>query len=80
MSHRPTHFPSTLADCHELILQLHAELAQFDRQASHLRDRIAARQKRSVAITEASGTNRTSAPSVSFHAILPSKSDRPNVS
>jgi hypothetical protein len=80
MSRKPTHFPSTLADCHKLILQLHAELAQFDRQASHLRDRIAARQERSVAITKGSGTNGTSDPSVFFHAIFPSELARPNVS
>ena len=79
MSRRPTHFPSTLADCHQLILELHAELAQFERHASHLRDRIAARHKRSVASTEASGTDRTD-PSVSFHAIFPNESDRHNVS
>ena len=30
MSRRPTHFPSTLADCHKLILELHAELATVE--------------------------------------------------
>jgi hypothetical protein len=79
MSRRPTYFPSTLADCHKLILELHAERVQLERHASHLRDQIAARRKRSVASTEVSGTDHTD-PSVSFHAVFPNESDRHNVS
>jgi hypothetical protein len=78
MSRRPTHFPSTLADCHKLILELHAEVAQFERHASHLRDRIARRQKRSVAITETLGTDRTTHRFPS--TIFPNESDRYNAS
>ena len=78
MSRRPTHFPSTLADCHRLILQLHAERAQRERHASRLRDEIAARGKRSIASTEVSGTDRTDQ-SVSCHT-FPNESDRHNVS
>jgi hypothetical protein len=79
MSRRPTHFPSTLADCHKLILELHVERVQLERHASHLRDQIGARRKRSVASTEVSGRDRTD-PSVSFHAVFPNESDRHNVS
>ena len=78
MSRRPTHFPSTLADCHKLILELHAERAQLERHGSRLRDEIAARRKRSVASTEVSGTDRTDQ-SVSCHT-FPNESDRHNVS
>jgi hypothetical protein len=66
MSRRPTHFPSTLADCHKLILELHAERAQLERHASHLRNQIAARRERSVARAEVSGTDHTDQ-SVSSH-------------
>jgi len=79
MSRRPTHFPSTLADCHKLILEFHVERAQLERHASRLRDEIAARRKRSVASTEVSGTDRTDQ-SVSCHTVFPNVSDRHNVS
>ena len=78
MSRRPTHFPSTLADCHKLILELHAERAQLERRASRLRDKIAARRRRSVASTQVSGTDRID-PSVCLHAVFPHESDRHNV-
>ena len=78
MSRRPTHLPSTLADCHKLILQLHAEWAHLERHGSRLGDEIAARHKRSVASTEVSGTDRTDQ-SVSCHT-FPNESDRHNVS
>ena len=79
MSHRPTHFPTTLADCHKLILDLHAQLAQRERHGSRLRDEIAARRKRSIASTEVSGTDRTGQ-SVFFHSVFSNVSDRHNVS
>jgi hypothetical protein len=74
MSRRPTHFPSTLADCHKLILELHAERAQLERRASRLRDKIAARRRRSVARAEVSGTDRTDQ-SVSSHTVFPNEFD-----
>ena len=79
MSRRPPHFPSALADCHKLILELHAERARVQRRASHLRRQIAARRKGSVASTEVSGTDRID-PSVCLHAVFPNESDRHNVS
>lgn len=79
MSRRPIHFPSTLSDCHKLILELHGERAQIERHASRLRDEIAARRKRSVARTEVSRTDRTDQ-SVSCHTVFPNESDRRNVS
>ena len=79
MSGRPTHFPTTLADCYQLILGLHAELAQLERYVSRLRDEMAAWRKRSVASTEVSGADRTD-PSVSLHPVFPNESDRYNVS
>ena len=79
MSRRPTHFPTTMADCHKLILDLHAELAQLELRAARLRDELAARRKRPVARTGVSGADRTDQ-SVSFHAVFPNESDRHNVS
>jgi hypothetical protein len=78
MSRRPTHFPSTLADCHKLILELHAERAQLERHASHLRNQIAARRKRSVASAKVSGADHTDQ-SVSSYTVFPNKSDQHNV-
>jgi hypothetical protein len=48
-----------VADCHQLILKLHAELAQRELHVARLRDEVAARRKRSVASTEVSGADRT---------------------
>ena len=79
MSRRPTRLPTTVADCHQLILKLHAELAQREVHAARLRDEVAARRKRSVASTEVSGADRTD-PSLCFHAVFPNESDRHNVS
>ena len=79
MSRRPPHLPSTLADCHKLIWELHAERAQLERRGSRLRDEIAARRKRWVARKEVSGTDRTDQ-SVSCHTVFLNESDRHNVS
>ena len=79
MSRRPTHLPTTVADCHQLIVKLHAELAQRELHAAGLRDEVATRRKRSVASTEVSGADRTD-PSLCFHAVSPNESDRHNVS
>ncbi len=79
MSRRPPHLPTTMADCHKLILDLHAELAKLELHAARVHDEIAARRKRSVAITGLSGADRTDQ-SVSFHGVFPNESDRHNVS
>lgn len=79
MNRRPTHFPTTVAGCHQLILELHAELAQRELHAARLRDEVAARRKRSVASTGVSGADRTDR-SLSFHAVFPNESDRHNIS
>ena len=79
MNRKPIHFPSTLADCHKLILELHAKRARLERHASHLRNQITARGKRSVASMEVSGADRTNQ-SVSCHTIFPNESGRHNVS
>ena len=79
MSRRPTHLPTTLADCHQLILDLHAELARRELHAARLRDEVAARRRRSVASTGVSGADRTDQ-YLSLHAVFPNESDRHNVS
>ena len=79
MSRRPTQFPTTLADCHKLILDLDAELAQRELHAARLRDEVAARGKRSVASTGVSGAGG-SAPSPSFQAVFAVDADRHNAS
>jgi len=79
MSRRPTPLPATVADCHQLILDLHAELAQLELHADRLGDEMAARRKRSAALTGVSGADRTD-PSLSFHAVFPKESARDHVS
>jgi hypothetical protein len=79
MSRRPTHLPTTLADCHQLILKLHAELTQRELHAARLRDEVAARRTRSVTRTGVSGADRAG-PSLSFHAVFPNESDGHDVS
>jgi hypothetical protein len=79
MSHQPIRLPTNVADCHQLILKLHAELAQCEVHAARLRDEVAARRKRSVASTEVSGADRTD-PSLCFQAVFPNESDRHNIS
>lgn len=75
MSRRPTHFPTTVADCHELILALHAELDQLELHTARLREDIAARRKRSAASKGVSEADHT-APSLSFQVVFPLESDR----
>ena len=74
MSRRPTRFPTTLADCHQLILELHAELAQRELHVARLRDEVARRRNRSVASTRVSEADRTGQ-SLYFHAMFPNESD-----
>jgi hypothetical protein len=68
-----------LADCHQLILELHAELAQRELHAARLGDELAARRKRLVASTGVSAADGTDQ-SLSFHAMFLSESDRHSVS
>jgi len=79
MSRRPPHFPTTVADCHQAILDLHAELAQLERRAARLRHEMAARRPRSVAGKGAPGADGAD-PCLSLHAVSPNESDRHNVS
>jgi len=74
MSRRRTPLPTTVADCHKLILDLHADLAQLEVHTARLGDEIAARHKRSVASKRVPRTDRADR-SVSFHAVFPNESD-----
>ena len=74
MSHGPAQFPKTVADCHKLILDLHAELDQLELRAARLRCEVAARRRRSVGGTGADCTDQ----SLSSNAVFPSESDRHN--
>ena len=69
MSRRPTHFPTTVADCHKLILDLHAALALRELHAARLREGVAARCKRLIA---KDGTDQSSP----FHAVFPIDENR----
>jgi hypothetical protein len=77
MSRRPTPLPTTVADCHQLILDLHAKLAQLELHADRLGDELAARSKRSATRTGVSGVDYTDR-SLSFHAVFPHESVRHN--
>ena len=44
MSHGPGQFPQTVAACHKLILDLHAEVDQRELRVARLRSEIAARR------------------------------------
>lgn len=59
MSHGPGQFPQSLADCHKLILDLHAELDQREQRVARLRSEIAARRARSVDGSLADCTNQS---------------------
>lgn len=59
MSHGPGQFPQTVAACHKLILDLHAELDQRELRVARLRSEIAARRARSVDGTQADCTNQS---------------------
>ena len=74
MSRRRTPLPTTVADCHQLILDLHAELARREVHAARLREEVAARRGRSVARTGVSGADGSD-PCLSFHAVFPHESD-----
>ena len=78
MSRRRTPLPTTVADCHQLILDLHAELAQLELHADRLGDELAARRQRAAARTGVSGADHTDR-SLSFHAVFPHESARHNV-
>ena len=79
MSRRRTPLPTTVADCHQLILDLHAELARLELYADRLGDEMAAQRKRTAARTGVSGADRTDQ-SLSFHAVFPDESVRDHVS
>ena len=66
MSHGPGQFPKTVADCHQLILDLHAELDQLEQRAARLRDEFAARRRRSVDGTGADCTDQSLHPTLCF--------------
>ena len=76
MSRRPTHFPTTVADCHKLILDLHAKLAQRELHAARLREDVAARRKRSTATSMGTSGADGTDQSPSFHAVFPIDEDR----
>lgn len=78
MSRRRTPLPTTLADCHQLILDLHAEVARLALHADCLGEELAARRQRSAAGTGVSRADRTDR-SLSFQAVLPNESARDNV-
>lgn len=58
MSHGPGQFPQTVAACHKLILDVHAELDQRELRVARLLSEIAARRARSVDGTQADCTHQ----------------------
>ena len=59
MSHGPGQFPQSVAACHKLILDLHAELDQRELRVARLRSEIAARRARPVAVPQADCANQS---------------------
>ena len=70
--------PTALADCHPLILDLQAEVAERELHAARLGAELAARRRRAAASREVSGTDRRD-PSLSFHLVFLRESARHGV-